>query len=270
MRYSTLVTLVALCAGSSALPGGSGGGGKDDPVCIVGAGPAGLSAAKVLEEKGKSVVVFEKQPEVGGKCQAYYENGVFHPLGAVIYTKATYTETVKIIELTGTPYENFTTYTSWVYNWTTGAVEPSPAITAEIAQAIGIDFQKYGQLWAGSFAPLSGIGYKVSRIDCLPLIACRPTDTIAERCPARACSASGRVVCRERPQLPRARHQRCHGDVWVRRLERGTHAVCGAVLHARRPRQLYTAGPAIHCRLPRGLCTVLEDAEGACLHRSRH
>ncbi len=43
------------------------------PVCIVGAGPAGLSAAKKLEEKGRKVVIFEKQAAVGGKCQAVYE-----------------------------------------------------------------------------------------------------------------------------------------------------------------------------------------------------
>jgi len=43
------------------------------PVCIVGAGPAGLTAAKKLEDKGRKVVIFEKQDEVGGKCQAVYE-----------------------------------------------------------------------------------------------------------------------------------------------------------------------------------------------------
>lgn len=43
------------------------------PVCIVGAGPAGLTAASRLESKGYETVIFEKQPEIGGKCQAYYE-----------------------------------------------------------------------------------------------------------------------------------------------------------------------------------------------------
>jgi flavin-dependent dehydrogenase len=45
----------------------------DFPVCIVGAGPAGLAAAKRLEAKGQKIVVFEKQPKVGGKCQAVYD-----------------------------------------------------------------------------------------------------------------------------------------------------------------------------------------------------
>ena len=44
-----------------------------DPVCIVGAGPAGLTVANRLEAKGYEIVIFEKNPEVGGKCQAYYD-----------------------------------------------------------------------------------------------------------------------------------------------------------------------------------------------------
>ena len=43
------------------------------PVCVVGAGPAGLAAASRLESKGTSVVVFEKQSTVGGKCQEVYD-----------------------------------------------------------------------------------------------------------------------------------------------------------------------------------------------------
>lgn len=43
------------------------------PVCIVGAGPAGLAAAAKLELRGKAAVVFEKQRAVGGKCQAVYD-----------------------------------------------------------------------------------------------------------------------------------------------------------------------------------------------------
>ena len=43
------------------------------PICIIGAGPAGLSAASRLESQGKETVIFEKQAAVGGKCQAYYD-----------------------------------------------------------------------------------------------------------------------------------------------------------------------------------------------------
>ena len=44
-----------------------------DPVCIIGAGPAGLTVANRLESQGRKTVIFESQPEVGGKCQAFYE-----------------------------------------------------------------------------------------------------------------------------------------------------------------------------------------------------
>jgi cation diffusion facilitator CzcD-associated flavoprotein CzcO len=43
------------------------------PVCILGAGPAGLTAAGRLEAKGIEAVVFEKQSQLGGKCQSYYD-----------------------------------------------------------------------------------------------------------------------------------------------------------------------------------------------------
>ncbi|MBE7182045.1 MAG: FAD-dependent oxidoreductase [Terriglobus roseus] len=42
------------------------------PVCVVGAGPAGLTAAYTLQQKGYETVVFDKQSAVGGKCQSYY------------------------------------------------------------------------------------------------------------------------------------------------------------------------------------------------------
>jgi ribulose 1,5-bisphosphate synthetase/thiazole synthase len=44
----------------------------NNPVCIVGAGPAGLIAANKLESRGQQTVIFEKQASVGGKCQAIY------------------------------------------------------------------------------------------------------------------------------------------------------------------------------------------------------
>lgn len=43
------------------------------PVCIVGAGPTGLTIAHGLEAKEYKTVIFDRQPEVGGKCQAYYD-----------------------------------------------------------------------------------------------------------------------------------------------------------------------------------------------------
>ena len=49
-----------------------------DPVCIVGAGPAGLTVANRLEAKGYKTVIFEKDREVGGKCQSYYDEEYVH------------------------------------------------------------------------------------------------------------------------------------------------------------------------------------------------
>lgn len=46
---------------------------SNSPVCIVGAGPAGLAAASRLESNGQSTVLFDKQSSVGGKCQEYYD-----------------------------------------------------------------------------------------------------------------------------------------------------------------------------------------------------
>jgi cation diffusion facilitator CzcD-associated flavoprotein CzcO len=43
------------------------------PVCIIGAGPSGLTAANRLESKGYETVIFDNQAKIGGKCQAYYE-----------------------------------------------------------------------------------------------------------------------------------------------------------------------------------------------------
>ncbi|KAL5333681.1 hypothetical protein BJX70DRAFT_403351 [Aspergillus crustosus] len=73
----------------------------DHSVCIVGAGPAGLSAAAELELKGYNTVIFEKQSTVGGKCQAVYENSTFSPLGALIFTPPTYRESIKLLLSTG-------------------------------------------------------------------------------------------------------------------------------------------------------------------------
>jgi hypothetical protein len=43
-----------------------------DPVCIVGAGPAGLTVANKLQVTRLETVIFEKNSGVSGKCQVYY------------------------------------------------------------------------------------------------------------------------------------------------------------------------------------------------------
>jgi hypothetical protein len=78
MRYSTawgfaLSTFTHFPLEASALP-------TNDakplyaPACVLGAGPAGLTAASRLQEKGIDAIVFEKQAEIGGKCQSYYDD----------------------------------------------------------------------------------------------------------------------------------------------------------------------------------------------------
>lgn len=48
--------------------------GTHPPVCIVGAGPAGLAAAGKLQQKGIQTVMFDSQKEIGGKCQSWYDD----------------------------------------------------------------------------------------------------------------------------------------------------------------------------------------------------
>jgi cation diffusion facilitator CzcD-associated flavoprotein CzcO len=43
------------------------------PVCIVGAGASGLSAAHALEALGRRTVIFDAKDTVGGNAQNYYE-----------------------------------------------------------------------------------------------------------------------------------------------------------------------------------------------------
>ena len=66
MKALHIILVVGLAFLTQAAP-------TDHPVCIVGAGPAGLTAANELESKGRKTIIFEKQAKVGGKCQAYYD-----------------------------------------------------------------------------------------------------------------------------------------------------------------------------------------------------
>ena len=67
--WSLLLPLLALTA--SALPQPRH---EKPPVCIIGAGPSGLSAAAKLKDKGIKAMIFDKQEEIGGKCQAWYDD----------------------------------------------------------------------------------------------------------------------------------------------------------------------------------------------------
>ncbi|PVI02015.1 FAD/NAD(P)-binding domain-containing protein [Periconia macrospinosa] len=129
------------------------------PVCIIGAGPAGLTAAARLEAKGIEAVVFDKQSELGGKCQSYYsEEGIFHPLGAAFFSNGTYPETVKVVDDSGVSIEEFAlagARQQFFFNVTTGAIKPVPALTASFQQQIASEIPRYIQLWNRDFAPIS-------------------------------------------------------------------------------------------------------------------
>ncbi|KAF2182333.1 FAD/NAD(P)-binding domain-containing protein [Zopfia rhizophila CBS 207.26] len=134
------------------------------PVCIVGAGPTGLTAAERLESKGYKTVIFEKQPEVGGKCQSYYEDsGIFHPLGAAFYSNASYPETVKVINASGVssvPFALAGDRQQFRFNWTTGAIEAVPALSPQFLQALAAEIPRYASIWQKVFAPISVPSYK--------------------------------------------------------------------------------------------------------------
>jgi thioesterase domain-containing protein/acyl carrier protein len=55
-------------------------------VCVVGAGPAGLSAARELERAGHRAIVLEAGAEVGGKCESVDIGGRAYDLGGHVCT----------------------------------------------------------------------------------------------------------------------------------------------------------------------------------------
>ncbi|KAH7095623.1 hypothetical protein FB567DRAFT_34976 [Paraphoma chrysanthemicola] len=134
------------------------------PVCIIGAGPAGLTAAGKLEDKGIKAVIFDSQPEVGGKCQAWYdENDLFHPLGAAFFSNATYPETLKVLNQTNVSIEPFKlagTREMFRYNYTTGSIEANPPVAPQFYAAVSAEIPRYIQLWMQRFAPISATNYK--------------------------------------------------------------------------------------------------------------
>ncbi|KAI1077924.1 FAD/NAD-P-binding domain-containing protein [Whalleya microplaca] len=121
------------------------------PVCIVGAGPAGLTTAAELELKGKQTVIFEKQDAVGGKCQAVYQDDGFSPLGALIFTPPTYRESIKMIVNTGMTSVPFISGDKYQYNTTSGAIwekpAPPPGFNALFMQEVG----RYISWWNKNF-----------------------------------------------------------------------------------------------------------------------
>ncbi|KAJ7491805.1 FAD/NAD-P-binding domain-containing protein [Mycena galericulata] len=135
-----------------------------DPVCIVGAGPSGLTIANRLQAKGYDTVIFEKDAEVGGKCQAYYdEQDLFHPMGALLYSNETYRETLPVIDASGVSSFTFG-YTSpeWLYDWHNGYTEEISTPLSELTanELFKEEIERYTTFWNTEFAPKAVIGYK--------------------------------------------------------------------------------------------------------------
>jgi hypothetical protein len=134
---------------------------SESPVCVVGAGPAGLAAAHALESKGQDVVIFEKQATVGGKSQVVYDEDTFHPLGALIFFNETYVETLKIIEQTTVKAtKQHVGPPQWVYDWTDGDISPGPIFTAEQEALLLVEIGRYNVFWDTVYRPIGDIGYR--------------------------------------------------------------------------------------------------------------
>jgi hypothetical protein len=107
----------------------------------------------------------------------------FHPLGALLFSNASYPETLKVLDVAGVPaipymvgqrvcqsslfiYQKprtryVLTCVKWVYNITTGFTVQSPPVPAAFATLVAQEFQRYSDYWTTVFAPYSAIGYKV-------------------------------------------------------------------------------------------------------------
>ncbi|MBR4455938.1 MAG: FAD-dependent oxidoreductase [Solobacterium sp.] len=58
---------------------------KDTRICIIGGGPAGLSAGMYLEKKGyDNYTILERNDHVGGKCNSPHYNGRRYEMGAIM------------------------------------------------------------------------------------------------------------------------------------------------------------------------------------------
>lgn len=72
--------------------------GHDQRICIIGAGPGGLSAAHFLKKRGyKNVTVLESTGRVGGKCLSLTYGGHSFDIGAN-YVTSDYTEVLKLAD----------------------------------------------------------------------------------------------------------------------------------------------------------------------------
>ncbi|KIK57476.1 hypothetical protein GYMLUDRAFT_172648 [Collybiopsis luxurians FD-317 M1] len=145
----------------------------DNPVCIIGAGPSGLTVAHELEARGRSTVIFDENAAVGGKCRSYYDDTTtpptYHPLGAFLLTNQTYSNTLPLILEAGLPLSPALSpgpsanWNYWQYSYGDQGVTnlaPIPLPTPAEAFTIINEVMRYTTLWDTRFAPFSGPSYK--------------------------------------------------------------------------------------------------------------
>ncbi|KAG7096104.1 hypothetical protein E1B28_006780 [Marasmius oreades] len=135
------------------------------PVCVVGAGPTGLAAAHELEAKNYSVVIFEREPEVGGKCQSYYtssDHTTFHAMGPILISNQTYTESLPIVEAAGVPFYLSKSVTSGysypplqlpVGKQTVVNLTKTPAPTDVQKSLLTQELERYNSFWETQYKP---------------------------------------------------------------------------------------------------------------------
>ncbi|RGP64263.1 FAD nadp-binding domain-containing [Fusarium sporotrichioides] len=133
--FATLVSLAHIAATSTSQP----------PICIVGAGVSGLTAAKSLENKGYKTVIFDKRGAVGGKCQSHYED---------------YAETFQVVKSSGASFDTFDPAYSYDYNPNTGAAALMQPLGPATIQALQEELARYASVWQTKFAPFGVPGYK--------------------------------------------------------------------------------------------------------------
>uniref|UniRef100_A0A0C4BL30 Amine oxidase domain-containing protein n=1 Tax=Fusarium oxysporum (strain Fo5176) TaxID=660025 RepID=A0A0C4BL30_FUSOF len=135
------------------------------PICIVGAGVSGLTAAKALEDKGYKTVMFEKRDTVGGMCQSHYEDGQYFPLGAVLFTESpSFAETFRVVNSSGVGFDTFDPAYTYDYDPKTGSAALTQASTPAAIQALQEELTRYAGLWQNDFAPIGVPGYKATSV----------------------------------------------------------------------------------------------------------
>ncbi|KAI9933654.1 hypothetical protein ASPWEDRAFT_43466 [Aspergillus wentii DTO 134E9] len=120
------------------------------PVCILGAGPSGITTANELEAVNRSTVIFEKEDVIGGKARNYYEDGFFYPLGPFLLYNGTYTETLKLIADLGLNYTAMIDAKQYVFDWKTGATVPGPSLESSIPVD---ELERYTKQWKSDYEP---------------------------------------------------------------------------------------------------------------------